>query len=179
MSCHYGDGKKNKNKDGKFIYEEHKKMVQKFADEVGLPLFILNSNFTELFPMDHEMVDVMRNCGAVLMFQKMFDIYYYSSSYPLNDFHLDTEKGSGYYEIYTLPNISTNSTTFYSFNSTYDRLRKTMEKSYKKRKGMLMDYALAFRKETYFKELVPLLKKKKNSFFKLYLFYLFYLNKTN
>lgn len=207
---HYGDGKRNKNQKGKFIYEEHKKMVQRFADEVKLPLFIVDSNFADIFPMDHDKVDAMRNCGVVLMFQKMFDIYYYSSSYSLNDFHLDPEKGSGYYEIYTLPNISTNSVTFYSSNSTYDRLRKTIEianfdlaykylnvctvginncgqcakcartlvtldainkidkfsnvfdiDSYKKRKRMLIGYALASHKESYFKELVPILKKKK------------------
>ncbi len=220
---HYGDGKKNENQEGKCVYEEHKKIVQKFADEVKLPLFILNSNFAELFPMDHDMVDAMRNCGAVLMFQKMFDVYYYSSSYPLNDFYLNPEKGSGYYEIYTLPNISTNSLTFYSSNSTYNKLRKITAISkfapsykylnvctvkstncgqcskcartlmmldavgkvnkyaevfdiekYKKRKAMLMGYALASYKETHFKELVPILKKKRKLPFTSYFYYIIF-----
>lgn len=220
---HYGDGRKYKEQNGKSVYEEHKKLVQQFADEVKIPLFVLSSNFAELFPEDHDMVDAMRNCGLVLMFQKMFDVYYYSSAYPINDFHLDPEKGSEYYEIFTLPNLSTNSVTFYSSNSTYDKLRKTIEISkfnlahkylnvctvgiencgqcakctrtmmmidaanaiddfsdvfnvsnYKKRKGMLMGYALASRKETHFKELVPVLKKEKKIPFASYFYYIIF-----
>lgn len=122
---YYGDGKQVQKNDT-FIYYDYKERSQRFADEVGLPLLVVDSNFAELFPQEHISVDAMRNCGVVLMFQKLFDIYYYSSTNSLNEFHLDPGGPSGYYEIYTLPCLTTNSVTFYSSNSSYSRLRKAI-----------------------------------------------------
>lgn len=121
---HYGDGETVDN--GK-EYDRHLELAKSFAKEEKLPLMVVNSNLAEVFPMNHEMVCDMRNAGVALLFQRYIDIYYVSSSRPLNSFICDANMGAEGYSIYTLPNVSTDGTLFYSSNSSYTRVRKTKE----------------------------------------------------
>lgn len=217
-ACHYDDGRK-KVIDGKSVYKENMNETLKLAEEENIPVLVVDSNFVELFPMPHEIVDALRNCGTVLLFQKLIDVYYYSSTYNLNLFHLDPETPAAYYDIYTLQNISTDSTLFYSSNSSYTRFRKiqTISNSqlaqkyltvctakfhncgkcakcvytllsldclnalddfknvfniedYKRSSTMQKGYALASRKEAYYEEIVPELKKRKKIPFLSYIY---------
>jgi len=101
--------------------------AMEFSVEAGLPLLYVDSNFGEMLHGRHSNVDALRNCGTVLMFQKLFSVYYYSSSSKLNNFHISPRVISSFYEIYTLHNISTDSTVFYSSNSSWSRFEKTNE----------------------------------------------------
>lgn len=195
-------------------YHTDREWVQQFADEAGLPLMTVDSNLIELFQQAHAIVHTMRDCGMILMFQKLFDIYCYSSSgLLLNEFYLNPKKDCAYYDIYLLPCLITNSTIFYSANASYSRFRKITTISdfemahkyldvcefntkpikncgtcikcmrtlltldaigkldafsgvfdipqYMKRRSMSHGYALAYRKEPFYNEIVPALKAKK------------------
>lgn len=211
----YGDGVQVRN------YYADRAWVQQFAEEAGLPLMTVDSNFAELF-LHTSLANAMRNCGVILMFQKLFDVYYHSSTYTLNEFHFDPKIDSAYYEVFLLPCLTTNSTTFYSSNTSYSRFRKTLTISdfemahkyldvcyydskttkncgtcgkcvrtlvtldaidklddfselfdlsqYRKRRNMNLGYALASRKESFYREIFPALKSKNNFSLMSYLY---------
>lgn len=121
----YGDGMEVMNTDGSNAYDTNRARSQRFANEMNIPLLMVDSNIAEIAPFPHELVDATRNNGIVLLFQKLFSVYYYSSTYNLNEFVIGPDKYSGFYEIYILPNISTDNITFYSAMSAFDRFEKT------------------------------------------------------
>lgn len=118
----YGDGI-----DIEGEFEMTKRHVISFAEEVNMPLLIVDSNLANIFHMDHGFTDTVRNGGIVLMFQKLIDVYYYSSTYVIDEFVISMNKEGAYYDIYTMQNISTDNTTFYSSNPAYTRMRKIEE----------------------------------------------------
>ena len=82
------------------------------------------------------MIVDFRNTGTVLLFQKLIDIYYFSSCCRLDQFHLTPNIDCEYYSVFTLPNLCTDSVTIYSANESISRLRKT---------SLLADWDLAKR----------------------------------
>lgn len=102
------------------------------ARQANLPLMIVRSNIGEVIPGKHLLVHSYRNCGTVLLFQKLFHTYYYSSGTDLSDFVVSPEKDSAYYDLYSLHLLSTDSTTFYSYSPTVSRFEKVNSiKNYK------------------------------------------------
>jgi len=104
--------------------------AKRFAAEYGYDLVDVSSNiyslYIELFweePMIH--VSTYRNCGMMLLFQKLIKIYYYSSSYNLDEFHCSLNEDVTHYEKWLLPHISTDAITFYNSNKGMTRLEKT------------------------------------------------------
>lgn len=220
---HYGNGGKYREDHGKNVFLEHVKQVERFAQDVKLPVFVVRSNIAELFPQEHMLVHTFRNCAIPLLFQNLFRVYYYSSAFPLDEIGIDPVEDAAHYDIFTLPNLSTDKLLFYSANTTYTRFRKTKQiarfklaqkylnvctvgvkncgqcakcartlmmleavgnleqfgavfdlDAYKKRKNMQIGYALASRRESHYKELVPFLKKHKKIPKESYLYMLFF-----
>ena len=107
-------------------YEKQLKTSKDFAAEAGLPHFTVNSNLDAIFKEQHISSHTFRNCGIVLLFQKMFQVYYYSSTYTLNEFLIDLHcKDCAFYDVFTLPLISTDSVAFYSSGAALNRFEKT------------------------------------------------------
>ena len=50
---HYGNGGKYREDHGKNVFLEHVKQVERFAQDVKLPVFVVRSNIAELFPQEH------------------------------------------------------------------------------------------------------------------------------
>jgi len=126
-SSHYGDGLVRIDEDGDTVYNNLYKASKALAGEIGIKILRVDTNIAEVFAIDHNKVDVFRNCGVVFMFQKLFKIYYYSSTFNLNSFHINPAGDSSLYDIFTISNLSTDTLTFYSALSPYTRLQKTRQ----------------------------------------------------
>lgn len=104
----------------------HKRIdaVKPCADELGLPLVTLDSNISEILDMNFVPSHTYRNVAGVLALQKLFSIYYYSSSSPVKQFHFDAS-AAGNYETYLLDMLSSDNVKFYSTGEIYSRVEKT------------------------------------------------------
>jgi len=100
------------------------KGVKPCADAYGLPLITLDSNISEILQMEYVRVHTIRNVAAVLALQKLFNVYFYSSGYPVKQFEA-SPYDSAHYDIFGLDMLSTSDVTFFSSGSTYSRVEKT------------------------------------------------------
>lgn len=110
----------------KKLYLKDVAMVQKFCNEYGYKLIAVDSNLTEVLNsffgyVSFENTHTYRNVGVVLLLQKLFSKYYYSPAINLDHFKCKLESDTAYYEKWLLPNISTETTSFYNSNKNWTR----------------------------------------------------------
>ena len=129
----HDDGKQVGGADS-LLFAQQLSQAEACAKQANLPLMIVRSNIGEVIPAKHSLVHSYRNCGTVLLFQKLFHTYYYSSGTELTDFVLSPEKDSAYYDLYSLQMFSTDTTRFYSYSPTIRRFEKV---------NAIKNYALA------------------------------------
>lgn len=98
---------------------------KKIADKLGLQFISVDSNISDVYQGAFLFSHTYRNCSAVLATQKLWNVYYYSSSGKPISLNVDVLKGVEAYDILLLPNLSTKKLTFYSAGVTYQRLKKT------------------------------------------------------
>jgi len=99
--------------------------VEKFANEIGLPVVKVESNVWELFDgFNFDQSGNIINMSTVLALQKLFGKYLYGSNYPMTDVKL-TDKCSGFFETIMLPLASTESTELIVANANMSRSDKT------------------------------------------------------
>jgi len=110
--------------EGRTLFKERFLKVEPLAKEMGIPLIFVDSNISEILQLDFQQTHTIRSMAAVMALQKLFKIYYYSSSYPLENFQLK-KKDSAYYDIFNLNMLSTETTTLYSTGALYNRVEKT------------------------------------------------------
>jgi hypothetical protein len=106
------------------LFHQRIEAVRPCADELHLPLVTLDSNINEILGMNFVQTHTYRNVAAVLALQKLFKIYYYSSSSTLQEFELNYLY-SGRTDVYSLDMLSTESTEFFSSGEIYSRVEKT------------------------------------------------------
>lgn len=111
------------------LYLKDVAMVQRFCDEYGYKLTAVDSNLTEVIDsffgyMDFEYFHTYLNVGTVLLLQKLFLRYYYSPAINLTNFHCSLKEDPAYYEKWLLPNLSTETTSFYNSNKNWTREEK-------------------------------------------------------
>lgn len=81
------------------------------ADKLGCDFLAVDSNMNKFLHQDHEATHVFRTLSVPLAFQKLFKLYYFSSTFEYKKFRF-TDFDPSYYDILTMPNISTESTRF-------------------------------------------------------------------
>jgi len=109
----------------KASYDKDIQMVLSFANEVGLPVVSLESNFSLLYKdFDFDASGDLRNFSAALSLQKLFGKYLYGSSFPIADFKFDRGQ-TGYYESLLAPLLSTESMELVIANPNMSRIDKT------------------------------------------------------
>ncbi|WP_455438284.1 hypothetical protein [Hungatella hathewayi] len=113
----------------KELYQKEVSMVQKFCDQYGYKLLAVDSNLTEVLDdlfgyVDFANTHTYRNVGVVLLLQKLFSKYYYSPAYNLDHFICKLEGDTASYEKYLLPNLSTETVSFYNSNRNWSREEK-------------------------------------------------------
>ncbi len=109
-------------------YTKGLKHSRDFASKYGYKLVEIDSNISDFMRFLFISTHTFRNCAAVLTMQKLFSVYYYSSTgYPLSYFNINPEGSNGRYDIFTLDLLSTSETKFYSSGATMTRIEKTIE----------------------------------------------------
>ena len=93
------------------------------AKDTGLSVIGVNSNLTILLKEHYLSVVNFRLSAGVLALQKLFSVYYNSSTYEFHRFFFAGED-SAYYEMFLLPALSTESTVFYSSGGSVPRIEK-------------------------------------------------------
>ncbi len=106
------------------LFQERIDYVKNFATEHHLKLVTVDTNINEFLQQIHYYTHTFRSLAIPLILQKLFGVYYYSSSRSFFDFHFSMVPGS--YELLSLQCLSTESLTFYSCGGeTSGRLEKT------------------------------------------------------
>jgi hypothetical protein len=93
------------------------------AKELGKELIVVDSNINDILKMSFVRTHTLRNISALLVFQKLFHVYYYSAGYQT--LNAKFNKDSASYDVISLPLLSTENVTFYSAGSNYSRVQKT------------------------------------------------------
>lgn len=120
-SC-YGDETKQD-----FVKEERYKKAKEFADEIGLPLILTESNFGQMFSQSHLLTNTYSSVFSILCMRKAWKTYYYSSAYhDIGLFSLfnNESKDSSYYDLLSLSCFSTDGLRIYSEGGERTRLEK-------------------------------------------------------
>jgi hypothetical protein len=112
---------------GDFLYAGRLNAVRKFANEFKYNLIVTNSNIHNEIPQDHYLTHTYTSCFSVFCLQKLFSIYYYSSSHSFLEFSLKNNEryGPGAYELLILSMFSTSSLKFLSEGGAISRIEKT------------------------------------------------------
>lgn len=104
------------------------------AKELGKELMIVDSNINDILKMSFVRTHTLRNISALLVFQKLFHVYYYSSGYQTLNAKFNQDSAS--YDAISLPLLSTENVTFYSAGSNLSRVEKTK---------MVSDFELSYK----------------------------------
>ncbi|WP_431800748.1 hypothetical protein [Halobacillus andaensis] len=116
----HGNSKEKSN----ILFRERAKKAQEVADQLGKELIIVNSNIPEILKSNFESTHTLRSMSAVLVLQKLFNTYYYSSAVHANEFKL-SKNSMGHYDIFNLSMLSTETTNLFSSCCTKTRVDKT------------------------------------------------------
>ncbi len=114
----------------KQLYQGHLKESQTFAKNNHYDFFKVDSNMT-LFLDDNfghwyfQNTATQRNIGTTLLFQKLFEKFYYSSGHTMDEFKLSLDGSSALWEHYGVQFFNTENTQFYITNRAWNRLEKT------------------------------------------------------
>lgn len=107
------------------IFLKRVELARKYADRIGLPLIVMDSNIFEGGFLNHQRVHPFSNCSFPLVMQKFFKKFSYSSS-----FHFKFSKGPcdpfmTTMEPVLVPLMSTESTETLTHGHEYTRVEKT------------------------------------------------------
>ncbi|MBO7361030.1 MAG: hypothetical protein J6V48_07865 [Clostridia bacterium] len=93
------------------------------AREFGLETVWVNSNLDAVLPEPYLAVSDFRLSGAALALQKLFSVFYVSSSYEFASFSFDPNNDA-YCEMFLLPMLSTRATQLISSGGAFTRIEK-------------------------------------------------------
>ena len=93
------------------------------ADEIGLPLVVVDSNLSDWVPGDFAQLHTFRDAAPVLALQKLFGTYLYASGIRVQDTAVGPSD-SAYYDSISLPLLSTERLRFVSANRTLNSVQK-------------------------------------------------------
>jgi hypothetical protein len=94
------------------------------ANELGLEVIIIDSNLAQVLSMDYDRSHTIRNASAVMLLEKLFSRYYYSSGVAFRDVKVQGWDMSDY-DLLTLSYLSTDALDFVSAGSQHRRTEKT------------------------------------------------------
>jgi hypothetical protein len=112
-------------KRGRELFNARYDLLKGYSSELGIDFIKIDSNLSDILRWDFLQTHVPRNVSAILMLQKLFAKYYYSSTYQYKDSVI-----SPYYDIATADPIavhllSTETLECISTGCQYSRVEKT------------------------------------------------------
>ncbi|SEP67567.1 hypothetical protein SAMN05216232_0544 [Virgibacillus subterraneus] len=106
------------------FFRERAKITSEYAREIGKEFISVDSNISEVLHMNFKQTNTLRSLSAVLILQKLFKVYYYSSSVPLKRFRL-VKEDTGAFDIFNMSMLSTETIRFFSGCPFMTRIEKT------------------------------------------------------
>jgi hypothetical protein len=106
----------------------HKRLndLKQFPIDAGLEFIVVDSNISEILQTSFPATHTFRNMAPVLLLQKLFRIYYYSSGYRMDDFRItNADSDSSAYDLLSMAMLSTESVDLYSSGCQHTRVEKT------------------------------------------------------
>lgn len=97
--------------------------AKKIADELELPIILVDSNISEFISQSFLATASVRNIAAILALQKYFCKYYFSSGEPVSFFNLD-ERENDNYDILNTVHFSTENVEIYNTGLSQTRIDK-------------------------------------------------------
>ncbi|WML47801.1 hypothetical protein RCG23_21105 [Neobacillus sp. PS3-34] len=106
------------------LFKKRVELVKPCASELGKELITIDSNISEILELGFYETHTYRNISACLVLQKLFKVYYYSSSYSLKYFELKPDS-CGHFDIFNMSMLSTENISFFSTCPYLTRVEKT------------------------------------------------------
>lgn len=107
------------------IYQKRLKSVGEFTKNEGVGLIPVDSNLSEILLMNFQQTHSFRSVSCVLLLQKLFKNYYYSSAYRLDHFKLNSKDTSDF-DLFNMQMLSTESTNFFASVAQFSRVERTL-----------------------------------------------------
>ena len=124
LFCNVGShGDRGGNRSRK-VFRERMGNVEGFAAEVKRKLIPIDSNLSEILEMKFQQTYNLRTISCVLLFQKLFSNYYYSSGTRFDHFSFNKEEIADV-DMLLIPNLSTESTSIFVSSLKYSRIQRT------------------------------------------------------
>ena len=106
------------------VFLERMKNVIGFAEETNRELIPVDSNLSEILRMKFQQTYNLRTISCVLLLQKLFKNYYYSSGTRFDHFSFNKEEIADV-DMLIIPNLSTESTSMFVSALKYSRIQRT------------------------------------------------------
>lgn len=106
------------------IFNERFNNVSNFAKKVNREVITVDSNLSEILKMKFQETYNLRTISCVLLLQKLFKNYYYSSGTRFDHFAFNNKEIADL-DMLIIPNLSTESTSFFVSALKYSRIART------------------------------------------------------
>ncbi|MUP44165.1 hypothetical protein E0K83_00210 [Gramella sp. BOM4] len=106
------------------IFHERFSNVAAFAKKVNKEVITVDSNLSEILQMKFQETYNLRTISCALLFQKLFKNYYYSSGTRFDHFGFNNAEIADL-DMLIIPNLSTESTSFFVSALKYSRIDRT------------------------------------------------------
>jgi hypothetical protein len=115
-----GDSEKNR-----ALFNARYDLVKGYPREIGIEFIKIDSNLSEVLEMNYEQTHVPRNVSAMLLLQKLFAKYYYSSSLQYKDCSIKPYYDMAITDPVAVHLLSTETLECISTGCQYSRVEKT------------------------------------------------------
>ncbi len=105
------------------VFKFRVNQFKEYVDHIGLPFVIVDSNISEHAKMSYNYIHTFRSMSAVVALQKLFRVYYYSSTGTIGDFGFNVVDVANF-DFFNLNNFCVEGLQLYSVGLTCDRLEK-------------------------------------------------------
>ncbi|SDS01503.1 hypothetical protein [Gramella sp. MAR_2010_147] len=106
------------------IFNERFNNVSQFAEKVNREVITVDSNLSEILKMKFQETYNLRTISCALLLQKLFKNYYYSSGTRFDHFAFNNKEIADL-DMLIIPNLSTESTSFFVSALKYSRIERT------------------------------------------------------
>ncbi len=107
------------------LFRRRHAAIKDYAASLGLPFIAVDSNLSELLPMDFEQTHTTRNLAVALVLQRLFRRFYYASTFRYRDLSVAPAYDSALADPVAVPMLSTESLDIVSAGGQYSRVDKT------------------------------------------------------
>lgn len=114
-----------KSSGGETVWSNKLNLYWRAAQSIGLPLVTIKTNLYARMPVKYQSVHTLLNCSAAMLFDGLYNTYFYASGYSYQDLGVRVSKDIAISDPIILPLISSETLTFTPEGSQFSRVEKT------------------------------------------------------